>query len=134
MRLARVFGDYSGVSKSNVEEGMSARDKYIHIFGQISSLAERISWSTGVSNMLEWLVWRTNNVLGVTKTDYYKQIVKWTHEDPVRDATLDEKEHYVSQKLKTELKKSEQLNRYAPPKYTIASAREDIWGGVILLG
>jgi len=103
---------------------VSARDKYIHIFGQISSLAERISWSTGVSNMLEWLVWSTNNVLGVTKTDYYKQIVRWTHENPVRDGTLDEKERYVSLKLKAELKKSEQHDRYSPPKYSIASARE----------
>lgn len=37
---------------------------------------------------------------------------------------MDEKEHYVSQKLKAELNKSEQPDRYSPPKYTIASARE----------
>ena len=42
---------------------MTARDRYIHIFGKIRSLAHEVSWSTGVSNMLEWLTWSTNDVL-----------------------------------------------------------------------
>lgn len=56
---------------------VTARDKYIKIFGKIDSLEHQVSWSTGVSNMLEWLTWSTNDVLGVTKTKYREEIVKW---------------------------------------------------------
>ena len=103
---------------------MRARDKYRNVFGQINSLAEHVSWTTGVSNMLEWLAWSTNDVLGVTKTRYRQQIVSWSHDEAVRHSALEEKQRYVSHKLKEELERSEQSERYAPPTSAIASPRE----------
>lgn len=103
---------------------MKARDKYIQVFGEISSLAEPTSWSAGVFNMLEWLVWDTRNVLGVTKAAYCRQIISWANDDAVRCSTPEEKERYVRRKLAAEIEKSEQLDRYASPKKSIASARE----------
>jgi hypothetical protein len=49
---------------------MRASDRYINVFGQLESLADRISWTTGISNMLDWLTWSTSGVLGITKTQY----------------------------------------------------------------
>ena len=101
-----------------------ASDQYMNVFGRLKSLAEPISWAEGVSNMLDWLVWNTSNVLGITKTEFWKKIVAWTHEGAVRDGTLDEKLKYVSGKLYEALQASEQSERYAPRTSTIASARE----------
>lgn len=99
---------------------MRASDRYINVFGQLESLADRISWTTGVSNMLDWLTWSTSGVLGITKTRYWKRIIAWCQEDAVRDRTLQEKVDYVAQKLDEELKRSEQSERYARPTSTIA--------------
>ncbi len=102
----------------------TARDSYLKVFGRLDSLADRISWTTGVSNMLDWLTWSTSGVLGITKTQYWKRIIAWTQDDAVRDRTPQEKLNYVRQKLDEELKRSEQSERYARPASTIASARE----------
>src|SRR5919198_3363942 len=102
---------------------MKACDKYINVFGRLESLADRISWATGVSNMLEWLTWDTRNVLGITKTQYWKQILAWSLEGAVRDGALDEKLKYVSSRLDQEMQQTEQSERYAPRAPTIASAR-----------
>ena len=75
---------------------MRARDKYIQVFGKIETLAEPISWSTGISNMLEWLLWSTNDVLGVTKTQYRKKIVNWSHDEAIRNSDLEEKQEIVN--------------------------------------
>ena len=103
---------------------MIARDKYILIFGSIRSLAHEVSWSTGVSNMLEWLTWSTNDVLGVTKTKYREQIVRWSHE--VRDASLEAKQHYVVRKINDEMRKNEGHEPYTPRGHGIASPRESL--------
>jgi hypothetical protein len=101
-----------------------ASDKYINVFGRLDSLAEPISWATGVSNMLEWLTWMTSNVLGITKTKYAEQIISWIQEDAIRGRTREETLKYVRQKLVEELKRGEQSERYALPASTIATARE----------
>lgn len=103
---------------------MKASDKYTEIFGRLESLAQRIPWSTGLSNMLEWLTWDTRNILGITKTEYWKQIVAWSRENDGRDGTLEEKLKYVSSRLDQEMQRSEQSGRYAPRTSTIVSARE----------
>lgn len=103
---------------------LTARDKYINVFGRLESLAQPIPWSTGVSNMLEWLAWSTNSILGVTKTRYREKIVAWSHDEVVRHGTLDEKIRHVSRKLDEELVRSEQSTRYAHPISAIASPRE----------
>lgn len=81
----------ASVTEPHTERMMTARDKYINVFGRLKSLAEQIPWSTGVSNMLEWLTWNTSNVLGVTKTQYWEQIIAWTDEDAIRDGMREEK-------------------------------------------
>ena len=103
---------------------MNARDKYTRVFGSISSLAERVSWSSGVSNMLEWLTWNTGALLGVSKTVYRKQIVAWCHEEEVREGSLEEKQRHVEQKIHAELASSEETDTYAQTASSIASPRE----------
>lgn len=103
---------------------MKATEKYIQVFGGIKSLAEPVSWSTGISNMLEWLTWSTNDVLGVTKTQYRKLIVKWGHDESIRNADLEEKQKFVSDILKAQIDASERLNRYDRPTSSVATPRE----------
>jgi len=103
---------------------MTARDKYIQVFGKIDTLAEPVSWSTGISNMLEWLLWDTNHVLGVTKTQYRKKIVNWSHDEAVRNSNLEKKQQFVNKKINEELTSSEKLERYERPSSSIASPRE----------
>lgn len=103
---------------------MTARDKYIKIFGKIDSLEHEVSWSTGVSNMLEWLTWSTNDVLGVTKTKYREEIVKWSHDAAVRDSSLEAKQDFVKQQIDIELRESERHETYDPISHRIASPRE----------
>jgi hypothetical protein len=83
-------------------KGMKASDKYINVFGRLESLADRIPWTTGVSNMLEWLTWMTGNVLGITKTKYAERIIDLTQEHAVRDGTHEEILNYVRQRLDEE--------------------------------
>lgn len=99
-------------------------EKYKRIFGEIKTLAEPISWSTGVSNMLEWLLWDTKNILGVAKTQYWKQLIDLTHHDPIKNSSLDEKKKYVSKVLKAQITDSDQQERYVRPKSSVASPRE----------
>ena len=103
---------------------MKAREKYSKIFGRIDTLAETVSWSAGVSNMLEWLTWSTNDVLGVTKTKYRKLIVEWSHDEMLKGAGLEEKQQFVSSKLEAEISDSECLNRYDRPASAVATPRE----------
>jgi hypothetical protein len=108
----------------NIRKHSPWATKYINVFGSLESLAERISWSTGLSNMFEWITWNTGIVLGITKTQYANQIIAWTEEEPVRGGTREAKMEYVRQKLEQELKRSEQSERYARPASRIASWRE----------
>src|SRR5436190_12273289 len=103
---------------------MNGREKYFKLFDRLESLAGRVPWTEGVSNMLEWLTWDTSHVLGITKTQFWKQIIAWSQEAPVRDSTLEEKLDYVSWKLEQEFKRSEQFERYARRVSTIASPVE----------
>ena len=101
-----------------------ASEKYFNVFGRLNSLAKPISWATGISNMLEWLVWDTSNVLGITKTEYLKRLIAWSVEDAVQNGTLEEKINYVSARLAQELKRTEKSERYAPRIAGIVTARE----------
>lgn len=103
---------------------MKARDKYIQVFGEIETLAEPVSWSTGISNMLEWLLWSTNDVLGITKTQYRRKIVNWSQDQSIQDSEIDDKQQFVIDKINEEMEASECLNRYEPPTTSIASPRE----------
>ena len=103
---------------------MKARDKYIQIFGNLATLAEPVSWSTGISNMLEWLTWSTDDILGVTKTKYRKKIVNWSHDEAIRTADIEDKQQFVIDKINEEMAANERLSRYESPSSSIASPRE----------
>jgi hypothetical protein len=111
------------VSKLDLKR-TKASDKYFNVFGRLNSLAKPISWATGVSNMLEWLVWDTSNVLGITKTEYLRRLIAWSMEEPVQDGTLQTKINYVSAKLAQELQRTAQLDWDAPRIAGIVTARE----------
>ena len=100
----------------------SAAQKYRQVFGYYDTLATAESWTTGLSNMLEWLTWSTDNVLGVTKSTYTKRIVEWCHEK--RSSSAESMLAHVTARLKDEVERSDVSERYAPTKSTIASARE----------
>jgi hypothetical protein len=119
---ARPDGDLPSVNPET--QPITGCEKYIKVFGRLSSLGEPIPWATGVSNMLDWLTWDTSHVLGISKTEYWKRIVKWSLEDEVRDGTLEEKVKYVSRRLAQEMQQSEQSKRDAQPTPTIASPME----------
>ena len=97
---------------------MSAKDKYIRVFGSINSLAERVSWSSGVSNMLEWLTWNTGSLLGISKTEYRKQMVAWSNDEEVRGGTLEEKQQHVERKLPAERRLAQNNFRGRAPTET----------------
>jgi hypothetical protein len=69
---------------------MKVSDKYKIIFGSIDSLDVPISWTSGLSNMLEWLIWETQYVLGVTKTQFRKTVVEWSLEEVNRVTFVNE--------------------------------------------
>jgi hypothetical protein len=103
---------------------MKAREKYTKVFGEINSLAHPISWTTGISNMLEWLLWGTGNVLGVTKTQYRKRIVDWCLDELNSDISPGELNKRIEKQINIELASSERLSRYEKPGSGIASPRE----------
>ena len=78
----------------------------------------------GVSNMFDWLTWETGNILGISKTQYWKKIAKWTHNEELQDSPLDEKLKQVKERLEKEVAANDQPNRYSPPKSAILSPRE----------
>lgn len=103
---------------------MKAREKYTQVFGKIDSLAERVPWSTGLSNMLEWLLWSTSDVLGVSKKKLQKKVIEWSLDESLIDASIEEKIQFVQKKVELEIKISESLIRYERPKSSLASPRE----------
>ena len=100
------------------------RDRYISVFGGLKSLADRVPWTTVLSHLVEWLAWNTKYLLGVSKKEYWKRAVKWSQDNAVQNATLQQKFDYVSLKLAEEGRRSENSERYAPYSSTIASSRE----------
>jgi len=103
---------------------MKASEKYINIFGSISHLSDEIPWTTGVSNMVESLVWGTRHVLGVSKKDYWKQIVDWSCSNDMKDLSTIEIQQIIEQKLNALLLTTEQFSRYSKKSTGICSARE----------
>lgn len=103
---------------------MKASEKYRAVFGSISHLSTSIPWTTGLSNMVEFLVWNTSSVLGVSKKDYWKQIIKWTKSDEMHGLSPDEIADLIDNKLKELLLETEQLDRYSKKSTGICTARE----------
>ena len=103
---------------------MKASEKYRAVFGEISHLSDSIPWTTGLSNMVEFLAWGTSNVLGVSKKEYAKQIIEWATNDEMRGLSTTEIAKNIDSKLKTLLEQTEQLDRYSKKSTGICAARE----------
>ena len=103
---------------------MKASEKYRKVFGEISHLSDTISWTTGLSNMVEFLAWGTNNVLGVSKKDYAKQVIEWAVSDEAKGLSPSEIEKIVEANIKYLQAESEQLERSSRKCTGICSVRE----------
>ncbi len=81
-------------------------------------------WTSGLDNMFEWTTWYTYHVLGVTKTQYWKQVLGWCEEEAAKSLSLEEKEALVTRRLKAASDESEQIERYSRKKAGIAKPHE----------
>ncbi len=87
-------------------------------------MSDSVAWSTGLSNMLDWLTWSTNDVLGVSKTTFAKRIIEWTCEATETQGDIKSIQQYVKKQLNAEMARSEKLERYDKPESSLASPRE----------
>lgn len=105
---------------------MKAAEKYRRVFGSISHLKDQIPWTTGLSNMVEFLVWEPQRVLGISKKQYVRQIIEWATVPELKDKSLQEIEQAVSKNLNQKMSESEQLETYSTQTIGICNAREAV--------
>ncbi|GAA0800175.1 hypothetical protein [Psychrobacter piscatorii] len=105
---------------------MKAAEKYRRVFGSINHLKDQISWTTGLTNMVEFLAWEPKQILGITKKQYVRQIIEWAIDPELAGKNLEEVEHAVIKKLNAKMHESEQLNTYSPKTVGICDPREAI--------
>ena len=103
---------------------MKASEKYKAVFGSIDSLSDRIPWTTGVSSLVEHLLWDTKSILGISKTSLIRQIVQWVDGYEDSSSTLDEKTMYVNKKLRELSAQTDSSQRYDKPKSSYCGPRE----------
>lgn len=105
---------------------MKAAEKYRRVFGSIEHLKESLPWTMGLSNMVEFLAWEPQRVLGVSKKQYVRQIIEWVIAPELKDKDLEEIESVVSKKLNQKMSDSEQLDTYSRQTIGICNAREAV--------
>lgn len=105
---------------------MKAAEKYRRVFGSISHLKDEISWTTGLSNMVEFLAWDPQRILGITKKQYVRQIIEWAAHPELKDKNIEEIEQSVIKKLNTKMNESEQLETHSTQTIGICHAREAV--------
>lgn len=105
---------------------MKAAEKYRRVFGSISHLKDQVPWTTGLSNMVEFLVWEPQRVLGISKKQYVRQIIDWAIHSELEGKNLEEIEKAISKKLNQKMNESEQLETYSPKTTGICNAREAV--------
>ena len=103
---------------------MTAHEKNRKIFGSIESLKDEISWTTGLLNMVEYLVWETKSVLGISKTQLIKQIVEWCDEDELKNLSFEDKYQTIKDRLDMIMSESESIEKYERGKKGYCSPRE----------
>lgn len=103
---------------------MKAGDKYKKVFGSIHTLSDEIPWTTGLSNMMEFLLWETRAVLGISKTQFWKLILSISNQENVRNLPMEEKQRHIEKHLSQLLSKSDVTVRYQNAKATYCSPRE----------
>ncbi|OXL23170.1 hypothetical protein [Psychrobacter sp. DAB_AL32B] len=105
---------------------MKAAEKYRRVFGSISHLKDQIPWTTGLSNMVEFLVWEPQRVLGISKKQYVRQIIEWARLPELENKSIEEVEKVISKKLIQKMSESEQLETYSTQTTGICNAREAV--------
>lgn len=105
---------------------MKAAEKYRRVFGSISHLKDHIPWTTGLSNMVEFLVWEPQRVLGISKKQYVNQIIEWVMLPEMEGRSIEEVEKVISKKLNQKMNDSEQLETYSTQTIGICNAREAV--------
>jgi hypothetical protein len=103
---------------------MKAAEKYDRVFGSIDDLVEKVPWTTGLSNMVEWLSWETGAILGISKTRYWKRIVSWCCQPEIASLSLEEKIKVIDRKLKAVIDQTDNVDRYAQNTDEICGPRE----------
>lgn len=103
---------------------MRASEKYKKVFGSIESLADEVPWTTGLSNMVEWLQWETWAILGISKTRYWKRIAEWCIDPEFALLPDNEKIGAIEQRLKRLIEKTDQPERYSKVTDEICGPRE----------
>lgn len=105
---------------------MKAAEKYRRVFGSMSHLKDQISWTTGLSNMVEFLAWEPKQILGITKKQYVRQIIEWATHPELTGKNIEEIEQSIIKKLNQKMIESEQLDTYATSTSGICDAREAV--------
>ncbi|PCI64154.1 MAG: hypothetical protein COB38_13005 [Gammaproteobacteria bacterium] len=103
---------------------MKASEKYTNVFGSMNHLSNKIPWTTGLSNMVEFVVWNTSSVLGVSKKEYWKQIVDWVKSDELKDLKNEDVIKVIEKRLDSIMLETEQLETYSKKSTGICTARE----------
>ncbi len=88
--------------------------RYSDWFDTFATLAQEVPWTNGLSSTVEWLTWDTRGVLGISKTDYWKLVLKWAAE--VDHADLDGRIQHVRKRLEHELFETRASKIDEPPK------------------
>ncbi len=103
---------------------MKAAEKYRRVFGSINHLKDQISWTTGLTNMVEFLAWEPKQILGITKKQYVRQIIEWATDPELAGKDVEEIEQSIIKKLNTKMHESEQLETYSTQRVGICHPRE----------
>lgn len=103
---------------------MKAPEKFRKVFGSISHLKDEISWTTGLSNMVEFVTWSPQSILGIKKKQFVNQIIDWALHDDMQGKELIEIQNEIGNKLNHIMSETEQLDRYAKQTTGICNARE----------
>lgn len=103
---------------------MKVAERYQKIFGSITHLSDEIPWTTGVSNMMEHLLWETRAVLGIPKTQFWKMVLQYTQTEEFQSLSPEAQKNHVKKKLDNLISSSEVTEKYLRPKATYCSARE----------
>jgi hypothetical protein len=101
---------------------MEPTDKYSRIFGRITHLRDAMPWTTGVSSMAEYLLWHTQAILGVSKTQLIRDVVRIAHMHKNDD--IDTALHRVDGELQLALQKNQADERYADIRKGYMTPRE----------
>jgi hypothetical protein len=105
-------------------EKMKAAARYQALFGSMTQLDTPVSWTMGVSNVVEWMTWGTAAVLGVTKTRYAEVVVELCNDPACRDLPLAEQQAFVKRRIDALVASSERYERFAKPSHSLASPME----------